>query len=215
MTDDKLFCWAKSEGSKAIKELKIDIDLPDATIKYYPNFISYDDSLLWLDNLYQQCAWRQDRIVMFGKLIDIPRLQAWYGDRNADYCYSKLKLTALAWTPLLADIKQRVEVFCEQQFNSVLVNCYRDHQDSMGWHSDDEPELGNKPIIASLSLGANRVFQLKHKSTGQKFKLPLQSGSLLVMSGTTQSCWQHAIGKTRQQQPMRINLTFRRIINGG
>lgn len=186
--------------------------MTDATLQYYPNFIDYNDSLLLLEALYKECDWRQDRISMFGKMIDIPRLQAWYGDKHADYSYSKLSLKALPWTPVLHDLKSKVNNFCQGQFNSVLANCYRDHQDSVGWHSDDEPELGTHPVIASLSFGAKRMFHLKHKQTGEKFKLPLQSGSLLVMSGTTQAHWQHTIAKSRQHQPMRINLTFRHII---
>lgn len=185
--------------------------MPDATLQYYPNFIDYSESLQLVDKLYSELVWRQDSLLMFGNRVDIPRLQAWYGDNDMGYRYSNIVLKAKVWTSLLLDLKQRVELFCQDNFNSVLVNCYRDQQDSVGWHSDDEPELGKAPIIASLSFGAKRMFQLKHKVTGEKFKLPLQSGSLLMMSGKTQQYWQHALPKSQRQMPMRINLTFRQI----
>jgi alkylated DNA repair dioxygenase AlkB len=149
---------------------------------------------------------------MFGKIVDIPRLQAWYGDEAATYAYSKLTLQPMPWTSGLLPLKQQVSDFCQSNFNGMLANCYRDHQDSVSWHSDDEPELGEQPVIASLSFGCERVFHLKQKHGGEKFKLPLQSGSLLVMSGDTQKNWSHAIHKTRIEKSMRINLTFRNIL---
>ena len=161
--------------------------------------------------LYQEIAWRQDKIAMYGKLLDIPRLQAWYGDKGASYTYSKMTLQPLSWTPTLLSLKQQINEFCQHNFNAMLANCYRDHKDSVSWHSDDEPELGEQPVIASLSLGAERDFHFKKKDGGESVKLPLQSGSLLVMSGATQQNWQHAIHKTRIEKPMRINLTFRNI----
>jgi alkylated DNA repair dioxygenase AlkB len=161
--------------------------------------------------LYQEIAWRQDQIMMFGKLLDIPRLQAWYGDKDAVYTYSKLTLQPVCWTPILLALKQQVSEFCQHDFNAMLANCYRDHRDSVSWHSDDETELGFQPLIASLSFGCEREFHFKHKDSGETYKLPLQSGSLLVMSGNTQTNWLHAIPKTRIEKPMRINLTFRNI----
>ena len=149
---------------------------------------------------------------MFGKMLSIPRLQAWYGDENASYSYSKLTMLPLDWTPHLFSLKQQVSEFCGHDFNAMLANCYRDHRDSVSWHSDDEPELGEQPIIASLSFGCQRMFHLKHKDSGESVKLPLQSGSLLVMSGETQKNWQHAILKSRLEMSMRINLTFRKIV---
>lgn len=187
--------------------------MPDASIQYYPNFIPYGDSLNLAEALYQTLEWRQDKIAMYGKEIDIPRLQAWYGDDSMDYSYSGIFLKANCWVSLLAELKQRIESFTQSNFNSVLANCYRDQHDSVGWHSDDEPELGVDPVIASLSFGVTRTFHLKHKVTGEKFKLPLQSGSLLLMSGKTQQYWQHALLKSKQQMPKRINLTFRKIIS--
>lgn len=148
---------------------------------------------------------------MFGKMLDIPRLQAWYGDKGANYTYSKLTLQPLNWTPTLLALRQRVSEFCQHDFNAMLANCYRDHRDSVSWHSDDEPELGEQPLIASLSFGCEREFHFKHKGSGERVKFPLQSGSLLVMSGDTQKNWLHVIHKTRIEKPMRINLTFRNI----
>ncbi len=165
----------------------------------------------WLSVLHQELQWRTDQLAMFGKLVKLPRLQAWYGDDYQQYTYSNLTLTALPFTPSLLSLREKVSDFCQHRFNSVLANYYRDQHDSVGWHSDDEPELGEQPTIASLSFGAQRLFHLKHKVTGEKYKIPLQSGSLLVMSGPTQHYWQHAILKTRREQPMRINLTFRKI----
>ncbi len=148
---------------------------------------------------------------MYGKYVKVPRLQAWYADAGQSYSYSKLALDAMPLTERLQTLNNRLRIFCQHGFNSVLANCYRDQNDSVAWHSDDEPELGVEPTIASLSFGAERMFHLKHKVTGEKYKIPLQSGSLLVMSGQTQHCWQHAVLKNRRQMPMRINLTFRKI----
>ena len=185
--------------------------MADASIQYYPNFLNYGDSLTFLDNLYKELDWQQESLFIYGKKVKIPRLQAWYGDDQMDYTYTNLTLSAKPWTPLLYTLKQRVESFCQLTFNSVLANCYRDQQDSVSWHSDDEPELGYNPIIASLSFGAKRTFHLKHKVTGERFNLPLQSGSLLLMSGNTQTHWQHMLSKSKRIMPMRINLTFRQI----
>lgn len=149
---------------------------------------------------------------MYGKMMSIPRLQAWYGDEHAIYSYSNLTLRPYKWTPTVSTLKLQVERFCERTFNAMLANCYRDQNDSVSWHSDDEPELGKAPFIASLSFGCEREMQFKHKRSGEKFKLPLQSGSLLVMSGETQENWQHAILKTRIEKIKRINLTFRNIL---
>ncbi len=150
-------------------------------------------------------------MAMYGKLVDIPRLQAWYGDENTAYTYSNLTMQPLPWIPLLQSLKEQVSEFCQHNFNAVLANCYRDHQDSVSWHSDNELALGEFPLIASLSLGCQRMFHFKNKLNGETVKFPLQSGSLLVMSGNTQENWLHAIPKTRIEKTKRINLTFRHI----
>ena len=126
------------------------------------------------------------------------------------YRYSQHTMMPNKWTPLLRLIKQRVEQVCGSTFNSVLLNYYRDGKDSNGWHSDDEPELGHEPVIASLSLGAARDFHLRHKQNRQVHKMNLKPGSLLLMSGKTQACWQHHIPKRASAEP-RINLTFRTV----
>ena len=168
-----------------------------------------------LRQLIADVPWRQENIVVWGKLYSQPRLVAWYGDRGSDYTYSGIKLTPIPWTDLLLDIKNRVEIVTAAGFNSVLLNYYRDNRDSMGFHSDDEPELGVRPVIASLSLGDERTFIMKHKlnKLAKPIRLRLASGSLLLMKGETQHCWKHGIAKTTRPSGPRINLTFRRIVS--
>jgi alkylated DNA repair dioxygenase AlkB len=170
-----------------------------------------------LRQLIAEIPWRQENIVVWGKLYSQPRLVAWYGDQGSDYTYSGIKLTPLPWTDLLLDIKNRVETVTATKFNSVLLNYYRDNRDSMGFHSDDEPELGERPIIASLSLGEERTFVLKHrvKMLAKPVRLRLESGSLLLMKGETQRYWKHGIAKESRPCGPRINLTFRRIVSQG
>lgn len=160
--------------------------------------------------LRDDTPWRQDSIVLFGKSHRQPRLTAWYGD--ASYTYSGLRLDPLPWTPLLAQILAAVEHACAHRFNSVLLNYYRNERDSMGMHSDDEPELGPDPVIASLSFGATRPFVLRHKRNKQTHKIDLQDGSLLLMSNGLQSNWLHGIHKSTRPLGERINLTFRYIV---
>jgi alkylated DNA repair dioxygenase AlkB len=160
--------------------------------------------------LREQTVWSQDEIVMGGRRVLIPRLQAWYGD--AAYGYSGLNMTPLTWTTVLLEIKNSVELLSKAKFNSVLLNLYRDGSDSVGWHSDDEPELGESPVIASVSLGASRDFSLRQKKPGTEcLKLPLDSGDLLLMSGQLQHNWQHQLPKTQLPVGERINLTFRQV----
>lgn len=150
---------------------------------------------------------------MFGKWIDQPRLTAWYADPGLSYTYSGLEWEPMEWNDILLDLKSIVENYAQYSFNSVLLNLYRDGKDSMGWHSDDEPELGKNPVIASLSFGQSRMFHLKHrfdKST-EKVRMELVNGSLLVMRGTTQHFWHHQIPKSKRPLQTRINLTFRQI----
>lgn len=170
----------------------------------------------WLHKLLDVCNWQQRRITVYGKQHLEPRLSAWYGDAEATYRYANINLQPEAWTPLLLNIKAAVEAVAEHSFNSVLLNYYRSGQDSMGYHADDEPELGQQPLIASLSLGAERVFRLKPK----RGKLPdgraslgftLPHGSLLLMHGHSQRDWLHALPKTRRPIAPRISLTFRLI----
>jgi alkylated DNA repair dioxygenase AlkB len=164
-----------------------------------------------LQAIIEDSAWRQEEITVYGKPYLQPRLSAWYGDLA--YSYSGIRLEPLPWTPTLLDIKLRVEALVDHEFNSVLLNYYRDQNDGMGMHSDDERELGPQPAIASLSLGEERCFLLKHRSRKdlKTVKLALPAGSLLLMQGETQQHWRHGINKERKPCGPRINLTFRSI----
>ncbi|WP_448569668.1 alpha-ketoglutarate-dependent dioxygenase AlkB family protein [Thalassotalea ganghwensis] len=195
-----------------MREIVIKVAVKEANIEYFPHYIPSAESDDYLTLLQQEIAWRQDQLQMFGKMVNIPRLQAWYADQDLSYQYSNLTLNPEPWIPVLVDLRHKVSQFCQHAFNSVLINYYRDHQDSVGWHSDDEPELGSDPIIASLSFGATRDFSLKHKSSGERVKIALQSGSLLVMRDKSQLNYQHALPKSRIQKGPRINLTFRQIM---
>ena len=161
--------------------------------------------------LHNEIPWQQHVITLFGQALAVPRLSAWYGDPGTVYCYSGLRLTPLPWTPPLLEIKDTVEDLASARFNSVLLNLYRDGQDSVGWHSDAEPELGRNPLIASVSLGAVRRFMFQHKKQSIRISLELDSGSVLLMGGATQHVWRHCLPKTRQSVGPRINLTFRTI----
>ncbi len=189
----------------------IELDMPDASVRYLSNFLTTSDAEYYFEILQRTLAWRQDHIKMFGKSVKIPRLQAWYGEPVAAYTYSGLTMQPLAWTTELAELRHRCEEYCRARFNSVLANYYRDGQDSMGAHSDNEPELGAQPIIASLSLGQERELIFKHQYQEHKLNLPLANGSLLIMSGTTQDFWLHNINKRTIPLGPRINLTFRMI----
>jgi alkylated DNA repair dioxygenase AlkB len=158
--------------------------------------------------------WRAENVMVWGKKYAQPRLIAWYGDAGRTYTYSGIQLQPLAWTAVLLDLKARVERAVNAGFNSALLNYYRDNRDSMGFHSDDEPELGPRPLIASLSLGEERVFVLKHKHDRlvKPVRLKLESGSLLVMKAETQLNWKHGIPKETRRCGPRVNLTFRKIL---
>ena len=159
--------------------------------------------------LLRETPWREESVFVYGKRHLQPRLTAWYGD--ASYTYSGLRLAPLPWTALLLEIRAAVEAACGRRFNSVLLNRYRNEHDSMGMHSDDEPELGKDPAIASLSYGATRSFILRHKRDKRTVRLPLEDGSLLLMSGQLQRNWLHGINKSTRPLGERLNLTFRYI----
>ena len=187
--------------------------LPDAEVDFYPDFFQQQQQRCF-DQLRDELQWTQDEITMFGKPVLIPRLNAWYGDSDAHYRYSGLQLTPIPWTSALLEVKQHIEKFLHCQFNSVLANYYRDGKDSMGWHSDDERELGERPLIASLNLGGTRRFSLRHRYNKQLpvTHIQLEGGSLLVMQGDTQRNWHHRVAKTAKPVAPRINLTFRTIV---
>lgn len=187
------------------------LNLVDADIHYTPRFYSNEAADALFDLLRHETDWQQDVVRVFGKTHPAPRLSRWVGDSGLRYTYSGLTMQAVPWTDTLLGIKKEVEKATDASFNSVLLNFYRDGRDSNGWHSDDEPELGEQPEIASLSFGAARDFKLRHKADHQlKYTVSLDNGSLLLMRGSTQACWQHQIPKRAQAGP-RINLTFRSI----
>jgi len=189
------------------------IPMPDADLSYLAHLPLAQPAAQILQALIAEVPWRSEEVAMWGRLVPQPRLTAWYGDPGARYTYSGVQLDPLPWTPLLTDIKTRIETAVASRFNSVLLNYYRDNRDSVGFHSDDEPELGERPVIASLSLGEERIFVLKHKRLKgiSPVRLRLTSGSLLLMKGDTQHYWRHGILKESRPCGARVNLTFRTI----
>ena len=178
------------------------------------NAIAPAEAADYFAGLLAEVEWKQETIKMFGKVIDVPRLTAWYGDPDRSYTYSGIALTPLAWTPLLSELRATVEQLAECDFNSVLLNPYRTGSDSVSWHADDEPDLGREPTIGSLSLGAARTFSFRKKSDhADKHSLVLDSGDVVVMRGITQQVWDHQIPKEPKVAGPRINLTFRQILN--
>lgn len=186
------------------------LNLPDATIIYYPHFFDKKEADAIFDQLKEETPWQQDDIRVFGKIHPQPRLTALFGNEGKSYSYSNIKMQPHPWNPLLQKIKSKIESVSETNFTTVLLNLYRDGKDGNGWHADNEKELGTNPIIASVSFGAERVFQLKHNSIPNlKQNILLEHGSLLLMKGTTQHFWKHQIPKTSKPLGERINLTFR------
>jgi alkylated DNA repair dioxygenase AlkB len=202
------------------------LELAGADVALEPVWLPPVDADALLHVLLQAISWETHRIRLFGRTIDSPRLSCWIGDPGASYVYSGTRLKPRPWPPALRPIRQRVGEACGVDFNSVLANLYRDGRDAMGWHRDDERELGPEPVIASLSLGAARRFVLKpakrvdsapvkshgHAGTSSSVALTLGHGSLLVMRGDTQRNYRHALPRTAKPVGPRINLTFRRIL---
>lgn len=183
---------------------------PENLLQYYPEFLDKDLSLGLMQSLIAEVPWEQHPIKMYGKVLMTPRLTAWYGDPQSGYAYSGTKFDPLPWSKSLATLRKKVEDFTGFNFNSVLLNYYRDGNDSVAWHSDNEKELGAFPIIASLSLGQAREFQFRSKADHrQKYSLQLGNGSLLLMQGNLQKDWEHRIPKSTSNMQPRINLTFR------
>jgi alkylated DNA repair dioxygenase AlkB len=183
----------------------------DGDVVLYRQFFGVERSDRYFTNLLNEISWRQDQIRIFDRFIPLPRLTAWYGNPGQVYAYSGIQMDPLPWTPTLLDIKSRIEALAEVEFNSVLLNLYRCGRDSVAWHSDDEPELGQNPLIGSVSFGATRRFSFKHKfdKPQKPIQLDLTHGSFLLMRGTTQHYWLHQIPKTKKPISERINLTFR------
>lgn len=186
------------------------LNLADAEIVYYPHFFDKEEADIVFAQLKNDIPWQQDDIRVFGKIHPQPRLTALFGNQGKPYSYSNIKMHPHPWTLFLQKIKSRIESVSDVNFSTVLLNYYRDGKDSNGWHADNEKELGTNPVIASVSFGAERVFQLKHNSRkDQKKSIVLEHGSLLIMKGTTQHFWKHQIPKTSKLVGPRINLTFR------
>lgn len=182
----------------------------DGSAVYRPGFLDPGTSDEHLKGLLDEVPWEARSIVLFGRRVPQPRLACWYGDET--YSYSGITLEPRPWSPRLAALKSVVEAATNHSFNSVLVNLYRDGNDSMGWHADDERELGPEPVIASLSLGRTRTFRFRHRDTKETISVELESGSLVVMSGLSQVCWVHEVPKSKRVTDPRINLTFRRVL---
>jgi len=188
-------------------------ELGNATIQEFPFAFNERESNRYLTSLIDKVPWQQDSLRIGGKEVLIPRLQCWMGDPGSDYSYSGIRLQSKPWSKDVLNIKTRIECLTEHKFNSVLLNYYRNGQDSVSWHADDEKELGDKPTIGSISFGAVRKFQFRAKSTNdvRKFNIELRNGSLLLMGDTLQNNWLHQLPKAPGLVRPRINLTFRRI----
>lgn len=211
--DAGLMMTEKHLGQKTGKNTPISTRLlkRDGEIAYTEAFLDPTDADEGFLALREELDWQEEFIQIAGRRVPVPRRVAWYGDPGAVYRYSGVAHEPRAWTPALLELKARVEAYCGQHFNSVLGNLYRDGNDAMGWHADNEPELGPAPFIASLSLGAERRFEIRHDKTRDILRLPLAHGSLLTMGGHFQRHWKHRIPRQPGITRPRINLTFRTI----
>jgi len=187
------------------------LDLPDADLRIAVEFLAADEADQLFLRLRDEIAWDVHALRIYGRVVESPRRSCWIGDAGATYTYSGSRFVPRPWSSALLALKSRVEIACGSAFNSVLANWYRDGQDAMGWHADDEPELGPEPLIASVSLGAERVMRFRRGRCGPSQGWLLPHGSLLIMAGTTQTHYQHAIPRTTKPLGGRINLTFRQI----
>ncbi len=184
----------------------------DGIALYIPNFIEQNEASILYDILLDSIEWQRDIVKMFGKTHILNRKMAWYGDSDKKYSYSGISRSPISWTSELGKIKQLCESICLHSFNSCLVNYYQDGIQGMGWHADNEKELGNNPIIASVSLGAVRTFRCKHRMSNHTIDIVLEPGSLLIMRGSMQHNWVHSLPISKKIKDARINCTFRTII---
>lgn len=184
----------------------------DGVVNYYGKVLNQERSQYYLDKLLNTIEWKNDEAIIFGKHIITKRKAAWYGNSDYSYTYSNTTKQALTWTKELLELKAMVEEITQTQFNSCLLNLYHSGEEGVSWHSDDEKSMGKNTTIASLSFGAERKFSFKHKLTKESVSILLESGSLLVMKGATQTNWLHCLPKTKKITRPRINLTFRTII---
>lgn len=188
------------------------------------NILPFDGELYLVSHFYQQheaeqlftlllqsLAWQQEQIFLYGRWLKVPRLMCWYGDQQAEYKYSGVNHQPLPWIEPLSLIKDKIQSYYPCVFNSVMANLYRDGNDSMGCHADDEKELGENPLIASLSLGEQRLLKFRHQKTKQVFDVTLSNGDLLLMTGEIQHHWRHELPKTKKLKTERINLTYRQV----
>ncbi|MDQ8935543.1 alpha-ketoglutarate-dependent dioxygenase AlkB family protein [Acinetobacter rudis] len=183
----------------------------DGNVLYYGQILSLELANIYFSNLFHSIAWQHDEAIIYGKHITTKRKVAWYGNLPFSYTYSNTTKHALAWTPVLIELKKLVEHHTGETYNSCLLNLYHDGNEGMAWHSDAESDLKKNGAIASLSLGAQRKFAFKHKQTKEKVELVLAHGSLLLMKGTTQTHWLHRLPPSKRIHSARINLTFRQI----
>ncbi len=184
----------------------------DGIVNYFGKVLKQADTKFYYDSLLNHIEWKNDEAIIFGKHIITKRKVAWYGDSNYAYTYSGTTRQALVWTKELLELKKIIEALTGETFNSCLLNLYHDGNEGMSWHSDDETSLGTNTAIASVSVGAERKFSFKHKKSKQAVTILLETGSLLLMKGTTQTHWLHSLPKTTLIKKPRINLTFRTIV---
>lgn len=189
-------------------------DLPSPDVDWLPDWLESAAANNLLTRVIDEVAWQQDSMGTPGGRIPLPRLTAWQGEPDAVYIYSGIRNVPQPWTPAVAELRAAAESASHARFNSVLLNRYRNGADSMGWHADNERELGGEPVIASVSLGATRRFDLRHNATGLMRSFQLTSGSLLVMRGQTQALWKHRVPKENGVAGERVNLTFRIVTPG-
>lgn len=206
-----LFSGFGSVSDESMKDLKEEtLSMPNAQVTFYRNFFSQQESDEFFQTLRDEIKWRQDKMKIYGKKVNLPRKTAWYGNIDKSYTFSGIHLAPEPWTPTLLQLKERIEEIPKVAFNSVLLNLYRDGNDGISWHTDAEPELGKNPIIGSVSFGGTRRFMFRHKHNKDlKTEVELTHGSFLLMAGETQHFWQHQIPKTSKKVEPRINLTFR------
>lgn len=204
---ESVFDWLEGNGQAPDPR-----GLPNADVEVHPALFVKEEADDLFDQLRSEIPWTQEKIRLYGKTHDLPRLTAWHGDPHRSYLYSGIRVDARPWTPSLLTIKKKIENLSGVTFNSVLLNLYRSGTDGVAWHSDDEPELGVNPIIGSLSLGQARIFQLRHRQAPrQTHNILLAHGDYLLMKGPMQHHWQHQIPKSKKNLGERINLTFRQV----
>lgn len=213
MIFNALLAVQQTELNLGLEQPLLDFNLADGTIVYLlRQFYPPKQSDRLYSALLAKLHWQEEEIFIFNKKVKVPRLMCWYGDPDAYYQYSGVNHQPRQWLSELLEIKEQVESQCQSTFNSVLANLYRNGQDSMGCHADNEKELGFNPTIASLSLGESRLFKLHHKKRRLTLNINLGHGDLLVMGGTCQRYWMHSLPKTKTHKNPRINLTYRKIL---